>query len=110
MPADFQMPKLGLTMEEGTIVEWLVADGSEITAGSPVLLIETDKTETEVEAPHSGTLRIAGPAGETFACGAVIGQVLAPGEEATTPSDAPNEPSQTVDAEPPPSDDDAVVA
>ncbi len=90
MPADFQMPKLGLTMEEGTIVEWLVPDGAEITAGSPVLLIETDKTETEVEAAHTGTLRITAEVGETYPCGAVIGEVFAadedPGANAPTPA------------------------
>src|SRR5690349_6538194 len=75
------MPKLGLTMEEGTIVQWLVEDGAEIVAGTPVLLIETDKVETEVEANGGGRLRHAGVAGETFACGAVIGWFMAEGED-----------------------------
>ncbi|MEM9040824.1 MAG: biotin/lipoyl-containing protein, partial [Actinomycetota bacterium] len=81
MPADFQMPKLGLTMEEGTIVEWLVGDGDEITEGSAVLVIETDKTETEVEAPISGRIRPSGAVGDTFACGEVIGTVYVDGED-----------------------------
>lgn len=52
MSTEFIMPKLGLTMEEGTILEWLVEDGAEITAGMPVLRIETDKVESDVESPH----------------------------------------------------------
>ena len=45
MATEFLMPKLGLTMEEGTIAEWLVADGQSVEAGTAVLRIETDKTE-----------------------------------------------------------------
>ncbi|NDA77549.1 MAG: hypothetical protein EBY07_07075, partial [Actinobacteria bacterium] len=41
MATEFIMPKLGLTMEEGTILEWLVEDGAAITPGMPVLRIET---------------------------------------------------------------------
>ena len=49
MSTEFIMPKLGLTMEEGTILEWLVEDGTEITQGMAVLRIETDKVESDVE-------------------------------------------------------------
>lgn len=88
MPTEFPMPKLGLTMEEGTIVEWLVEDGADIAVGQAVLVIETDKTETEVESAYSGVLHQAGDPGDTFACGDSIGQVLAPGESAA-PAPAP---------------------
>ena len=63
MATEFLMPKLGLTMEEGTITEWLVADGEIVEAGAAVLRIETDKTETEVEAarpPDACTSWVAG--------------------------------------------------
>ena len=45
MATEFQMPKLGLTMEAGTIKEWLVEDGTEVAPGQAVLLIETDKVD-----------------------------------------------------------------
>ena len=48
MATEVPMPKLGLTMEEATIIEWLVADGAAVEPDQPILLIETDKTETEV--------------------------------------------------------------
>ena len=44
------MPKLGLTMTEGTITEWVVSAGEKVSKGSTVMLIETDKVEAEVEA------------------------------------------------------------
>ncbi len=74
------MPKLGLTMEEGTIVAWLVADGTEVSQGTPVLTIETDKVSSDVEASSSGILHILGEEDETFACGERIGWFLQPGE------------------------------
>jgi pyruvate dehydrogenase E2 component (dihydrolipoamide acetyltransferase) len=80
MATEFQMPKLGLTMEEGTILRWLVPDGAEIAAGSAALVVETDKTETEVEAPASGRIALVGREGDTYRCGEQIAWLLAPGE------------------------------
>ena len=97
MSTEFIMPKLGLTMEEGTILEWLVEDGTEITQGMAVLRIETDKVESDVESPGAGRFHRVGNQGDTYPCGALIGYLLADGEEppvaqvnapaaATTPS------------------------
>jgi pyruvate dehydrogenase E2 component (dihydrolipoyllysine-residue acetyltransferase) len=77
---EFTMPKLGLTMEEATIIEWLVADGADVAEGAAVIRIETDKTETDVEIGAGGVLRHVGVAGEVYPCGAVIAYVLGPGE------------------------------
>ena len=82
MPNEFLMPKLGLTMEQGTILQWLVADGTPVRPGMPVMLIETDKVESEVEASESGRLHRIGAEGDTFACGQVVGLLLAEGEPA----------------------------
>ena len=81
MATEFQMPKLGLTMEAGTIIGWHVADGAEVTEGMAVLAIETDKVESDVEASASGRLHQIGSPGETFPCGARIGWFLAEGED-----------------------------
>ena len=80
MATEFTMPKLGLTMEEATILEWLVADGQAVSAGSAVMRIETDKVETDVEISTDGVLHHVGRPGDVFACGAVIAYVLEPGE------------------------------
>ena len=82
MPTDVPMPKLGLTMEEATILSWLVPDGAEVTADQPLMLIETDKTETEVGAPGSGRHRQLGVEGGLYPCGTVVGWLLAEGEDA----------------------------
>jgi pyruvate dehydrogenase E2 component (dihydrolipoamide acetyltransferase) len=80
MAVDVPMPKLGLTMEEATIIEWLVADGDVVENDQPIMLIETDKTETEVGAPSGGRLHQIGKPGETFACGQLVGEILGEGE------------------------------
>jgi pyruvate dehydrogenase E2 component (dihydrolipoamide acetyltransferase) len=82
MATEFLMPKLGLTMEEGTITEWFAGDGDAVNAGAALLRIETDKTETDVEAAGSGRLHRLGQVGETFACGERIGWFLEEGEDA----------------------------
>ena len=51
------MPKWGLEMREGTISGWLVAEGTRIEVGTPVLDVETDKISNAVEAPDAGLLR-----------------------------------------------------
>ena len=50
------MPKFGMTMEEGLIVEWLVAEGDTVAAGDGIVVIETEKVSTEVEAPAAGVV------------------------------------------------------
>lgn len=50
------MPKFGMTMEEGLIVEWLVAEGDTIAEGDGIVVIETEKVSAEVEAPAAGVL------------------------------------------------------
>lgn len=88
MAIPFLMPKLGLTMEAGTITEWLVDDGATVEAGDAVLVIATDKVETEVETPDSGVLSHSGSVGETFDCGTQIGWVMQPGEQPPAPTSA----------------------
>ena len=82
MSTEFRMPKLGLTMEAGLVLEWLVDNDGEVVVGQPVLLIETDKVESEVESSGSGRLHQIGAVGESYACGVVIGWFLGPDEEA----------------------------
>lgn len=89
MSIDFLMPKLGLTMEEGTILEWLVEDGTTVSPGTPVLRIETDKVESDVEASESGILHRLADVGSTHACGVTIALLLAPGETPPSRASAP---------------------
>lgn len=57
------MPRLGLTMTEAKILEWLVPDGSWVDKGTPLFSIENEKSTLEIEAPASGFLQIQAPVG-----------------------------------------------
>jgi len=80
---DVIMPALGMAQETGTLLQWLKAEGDEVTKGEPLMEIETDKTTVEVEATASGILAnvTAGP-GDVVPVGHVIALILAPGETA----------------------------
>lgn len=56
------IPQAGL-VEEVVVLEWLKADGDHVEVGEAIVLLETEKVQTEVEATVGGTLRIAVPAG-----------------------------------------------
>lgn len=68
------MPKWGLSMKEGTVVAWLVDEGTDISVGMPILDVETDKIANAVEAPDPGVLRrkVAGE-GELLPVKALLG-------------------------------------
>src|SRR5262245_56570675 len=83
MAHEIRVPRLGWSMEEGTFVRWLKADGELVRAGEPLFRMEGEKARQEIEAVDSGTLRIdpSGPAeGAVVAVGAVLGHLVAPGE------------------------------
>ena len=50
------MPKYGMTMEAGIITEWLVEEGDHVQEGDSIAVITTEKVDTELEAPASGTI------------------------------------------------------
>ncbi|HET9078460.1 MAG TPA: lipoyl domain-containing protein [Acidimicrobiales bacterium] len=69
------IPRLAVSMTEGTITEWLVEDGAPVTAGQPLYRLETDKTDAEIEAPATGVLRIEADTGEALEVGTPIGEI-----------------------------------
>jgi pyruvate/2-oxoglutarate dehydrogenase complex dihydrolipoamide acyltransferase (E2) component len=76
MAVTLTLPKLEMSMSEGTLAEWVVADGAEVKAGDVIYLLETDKTSREIEAPAAGKLVHKAPAGETYDCGTEIGEIV----------------------------------
>ncbi|MCC6312593.1 MAG: alpha/beta fold hydrolase [Thermomicrobiales bacterium] len=56
MPTLVTMPKWGLTMQSGTITGWIASEGEEVSAGAPLLTVETEKAVNDVEAPADGVL------------------------------------------------------
>lgn len=87
MATEVLIPKLGMTMTEGTVAEWHIADGAEVAAGQSIYRLETEKIEFEVEAESAGVVRHLVPAGTKLEPGAVVGYILAPGE--AMPAGAP---------------------
>ena len=75
MAIDVCIPKLGMSMTEGILTEWLMADGAPVQEGTPIYSLETDKSNQEVEAPAAGVLRIVGQIGETYDVGAVVARI-----------------------------------
>ena len=86
------MPKLGLTMTEGRILDWLKHEGEPVRVGEPLLVVETDKVALDVEASASGALlKILHPAGDVVPLGTVIAFIGEPGEP--LPQAPPSEPA-----------------
>lgn len=87
---EFALPSLGSDMDEGTITDWLVKPGDEVTRGQVVAVVDTTKAAVEVECWHDGIVHeILVPEGETISVGTVLATLLAPGEnppEAQTPT------------------------
>jgi 2-oxoglutarate dehydrogenase E2 component (dihydrolipoamide succinyltransferase) len=102
---DIQMPQLGETVTEGTITRWLKSVGDHVDADEPLFEVSTDKVDSEVPAPASGTLsEILVQEGETAEVGtrlAVISDGAGAAAAATT-SAAPPEPAPPAQAAAPP--------
>ncbi len=73
---EVRMPRLSDSMEEGTILRWLKADGDPVAAGDALVEIETDKATMEYEAEAGGTLEILAEEGATVALGDAIARLL----------------------------------
>ncbi len=83
MPISITVPRLGWSMEAGTFVEWIKADGDPVRPGDPVFRLEGEKSVEEVESLDAGILSIPadGPKpGDRVVVGAVIGYLLQAGE------------------------------
>jgi pyruvate dehydrogenase E2 component (dihydrolipoamide acetyltransferase) len=82
MAREIIMPRLSDSMEEGTILQWLVAEGDQIEAGQPLVEVETDKATVTYEADEAGTvLALSVEAGASVPVGAPIAVIGAAGEE-----------------------------
>ncbi len=97
MATEIVMPRLGWTMEEGSVVEWLKKDGDSVKEGEIVFTVESDKAINEIESFDSGILRIPpdSPApGVMVPVGGLLAYLVQPGEKppfeaALTPNPSP---------------------
>src|SRR5215216_5363197 len=89
MASDVVMPRLSDSMEEGTVLKWLVEEGGEVKRGEPLVEIETDKANMTYEADTDGVLvEIVAQEGDTLPIGEPIARI---GEAGEAPADKPAE-------------------
>jgi pyruvate dehydrogenase E2 component (dihydrolipoamide acetyltransferase) len=81
MATDVTMPRLSDSMEEGTVLKWLVEEGGKVKRGEPLVEIETDKANMTYEADTDGALiEIVAQEGDTLAIGETIARIGDPSE------------------------------
>ncbi|WP_345337935.1 biotin/lipoyl-containing protein, partial [Actinomadura viridis] len=106
MPVSVTMPQLGESVTEGTVTRWLKKEGEHVETDEPLLEVSTDKVDTEIPSPASGTLTsIKVAEDETVEVGAELA-IIGEGGEGGAPAtqeQAPAEPQQA--AEPAPQDE-----
>ena len=74
------MPKLGETVTEGVVSQWLKQVGDTIAFDDPLFEVSTDKVDSEVPSPYDGVLlEILVPAGDTVPIGTAIARIGEPG-------------------------------
>ncbi len=101
MAVEVILPVLGETMDEATIVKWLVGVGQPVKKGEPIYQVETDKAVLEVDAPADGVLsQILYGAGSKVPVLAVVGVIAAPGESSHVTLLATPEPLERAAPEP----------
>jgi pyruvate dehydrogenase E2 component (dihydrolipoamide acetyltransferase) len=84
---DFRMPSLGADMESGTILEWRVAPGDAVTKGDVVAVVDTEKSDIDIEVFESGTVgEILVPVGTKVPVGTPIARIVAAGPSRTQSS------------------------
>jgi pyruvate/2-oxoglutarate dehydrogenase complex dihydrolipoamide acyltransferase (E2) component len=76
MSTEVLLPKIGFSMNDAVLSQWLIDDGALVVAGQPLYSIESDKSVQEIESPASGTLRILAAVGETYTVGTVLAEIV----------------------------------
>ena len=67
-------------MQQGTIAEWLVPDGANVTEGQPIYVLEIEKSTMDVESPASGVLRQIASVGMAYKVGEIVGEIVPDGD------------------------------
>lgn len=75
MSVEVLLPKLGFSMNEGVLVEWLVPDGAVVKEGQLLYALESEKSVQEIEAPAAGTLKIIAQVGQTYEVGTLLAMI-----------------------------------
>src|SRR5919201_1044283 len=101
MASDVVMPRLSDSMEEGTILKWLVSEGDEVKRGQEIVEIEADKANMTYEADTDGVIvEIVAEEGQTLPLGEVICRIGEPGESPQPSGPSPQEEEPEPEREP----------
>jgi pyruvate dehydrogenase E2 component (dihydrolipoamide acetyltransferase) len=99
--AEIIMPKMGDAMSEGKVVRWYKKAGDAVKKGEPVLEIETDKVNLDLEAEADGTLGdLVAQEGEVVQVGGLLAEILAPGEKGGARATAASKKEEPKEEEP----------
>src|SRR4051794_13948409 len=106
MPTSVTMPALGESVTEGTVTRWLKREGEHVDTDEPLLEVSTDKVDTEIPSPASGTLtKILVAEDETVEVGAELAVIGGDGDGSGAaggaPPEAPAEPASAEDQDMP---------
>jgi pyruvate/2-oxoglutarate dehydrogenase complex dihydrolipoamide acyltransferase (E2) component len=74
-----RIPRSSPDSTEATLIEQLVEDGGQVAEGEPLFIIATEKVESEIEAPGSGTVRWSSEVEVDYEIGAEIGVIVSDG-------------------------------
>ena len=100
MASDVTMPRLSDSMEEGTVLKWLVEEGGEVKRGEPLVEIETDKANMTYDADSDGVLvEIVAQEGDTLPIGEVIARIGEEGEAKSGGGDEESSGDEEADGE-----------
>jgi len=84
------VPKMEMSQESATLIEWLKKEGEPVKKGDPLFVVETDKVTVEIESPETGILaEVSAQPGETMPVTTCIAYILQPGEAAPSSSPMP---------------------
>src|SRR5204863_172625 len=98
---EIQMPQMGESVTEGTVLEWHKREGEPVAEGETVVEVSTDKVDAEVPAPASGTItKIHAQADETVQVGQVLADMTA-GEAPAASPPSPQGPATSAGQAPP---------
>jgi 2-oxoglutarate dehydrogenase E2 component (dihydrolipoamide succinyltransferase) len=101
VPGEIHVPELGESVADATVGRWLKQEGDQVTAGEPLVELETDKINFEVEAEEDGVLQsIAKGEGETVGVGDVIGTIGEGDGAGAAPQQEPEEGDEAVTGQP----------
>jgi pyruvate dehydrogenase E2 component (dihydrolipoamide acetyltransferase) len=94
------LPQLSLSMEEGKVARWLVADGERVSVSQPIVEIETDKATMEVEAPASGVVRIVAAEGAVVPVETTLAEISGGEDENARAAEPPGREESSAAARP----------